>query len=448
MHLFGSNLRRWDFWKELISFRSLVIVSPVFLLTVKHWTNLVVLVVFIGSLFFLIRKKDIALQDTYEVKFWRWTISLTLIGPVLAVGMGQLLRGELYPPNFDAPLRIALCTPIFLAISRGWLYRVGTEAITFLWMKYSFPLALIWTFIDRPSWTDKWPQQITTYFVDPLSFGSLTLLFGLFSFASLSFFWYRISWLARLVLLLALVLGFYLSVKSGSRTGWLNLPVFIAIWFFGFALQTLGKLRSLLILFGFFLMAGVFINSSPFFISKILAGINEVSVYQWNTRTTEGSAGIRLTFYRMAVFYFLHSPLQGWGDLGWQTLANSPEITQYASEHARQFPENGFHNEILTNSIRSGVWGLISSVAFFFCPILWSVRKLRQHTTLEESFLGFFILFLMLHLFLAGMTTEVTNLVFLASFSGLSIAVMVGESLYSEREANAQASVDLRSSAK
>jgi len=57
MHLFGSNLRRWEFWKELISFRSLVVVSPVFLLTVKHWINLVVLVVFVGSLFFYSERK-------------------------------------------------------------------------------------------------------------------------------------------------------------------------------------------------------------------------------------------------------------------------------------------------------------------------------------------------------------------------------------------------------
>jgi len=49
MHLFGSNLRRLEFWKELISFRSLVIVSPVFLLTVKQWTNLVFLASFLGS---------------------------------------------------------------------------------------------------------------------------------------------------------------------------------------------------------------------------------------------------------------------------------------------------------------------------------------------------------------------------------------------------------------
>ena len=48
MHSFGSNWRRWEFWKELISFRALVIMSPVFLLTMKQWTNLVFLAYFLG----------------------------------------------------------------------------------------------------------------------------------------------------------------------------------------------------------------------------------------------------------------------------------------------------------------------------------------------------------------------------------------------------------------
>ncbi len=444
MHSFGSNWRRLEFWNELISFRSLVIVSPVFLLTVKHWINLVVLVVFVGSLFFLFRKVEPAPKDMNEVRGWRWIISLTLIGPVLAVGMGQLLRGEFYPPNFDAPMRIALCAPIFLAVSRGWLFRAGKDPITFLWMKYFFPLTLIFTFTYRPSWIANWGSHvITTYFVDPLSFGSLTLLFALLSFAALSFFWNRINWVARSISISAVLIGLYLSVKSGSRTGWLNLPFFMAIWFFGFALPAFSRARSILILFSFSLTIGTFIYTSPHFVSKIVAAINEVSNYQWNARSTEGSADVRLSFYRMAVFYFLHNPLQGWGDLGWKAISNSPEITQYASDYARQFPEHGFHNEILTNAVRSGVWGLASSLAFFLYPILWSAGVLRQHTNQNASFLGFFVLFLMLHLFLAGMTTEVTNLVFLASFAGLSISVMLGEGLASELCAtNTQVSAD------
>jgi O-antigen ligase len=443
MHSFGSNWRRWEFWKELISFRSLVIVSPVFLLTVKHWTNFVVLVVFVGSLLFLFHMKESVVQDTYEVRRWRRIIALTLVGPFLAVGMGQLLRGEFYPPNFDSPMRIALCAPIFLAISLGWLYKEGVQPITFLWMKYCFPLTLIWTFTYRPSWTTNWGAHvITTYFVDVLSFGSITLLFALLSFAALSFFWDRINWVARLISISAVLIGLYLSVKSGSRTGWLNLPIFMAVWFLGFALPAFGRARSLLIFFGLSLIVVAFIYTSPHFMSKIIAAINEVSNYRWNARSTEGSADIRLSFYRMAVFYFLHNPFQGWGDLGWKAISNSPEIAQYASEHARQSPEHGFHNEILTNAVRSGVWGLASSLAFFLYPILWSVRVLRQHVNQNSRFLGFFVLFLMLHLFIAGMTTEVTNLVFLASFSGLCIAIMVGEGLYIVRNAKTQVSMD------
>ena len=430
MHSFGSNLRRWDFWKELISFRSLVIVSPVFLLTVKHWTNLVVLIVFIGSLFFLLRKNEVFRQETDELRRWRWIIVLTLTGPVLAVGMGQLLRGEFYPPNFDAPLRIALCASIFLAISRGWLYKDGAQPITFLWMKYCFPLTLLWTFTYRPSWTTNWGAHvITTYFVDVLSFGSLTLLFALLSFAALTFFWSRLNWLNRFISIASCLIGLYLSVKSGSRTGWLNVPVFLIIWALGFSIPTYGRLKTLLILFLILITAGIFIQSSPYFTSKVLAAINEISNYHWDAKSTEGSADIRISFYRMALFYFLHNPIKGWGDLGWKELMNSPEIVKYASEYARNFPEHGFHNEILTSAVRSGIWGLVGSIAFFLFPIIWALKILQKSINVDSKLFGFFILFLMLHMLLAGMNTEVTNLVFLASFLGLTISVLVGESI-------------------
>jgi O-antigen ligase len=430
MHSFGSNLRRWGFWKELISFRSLVIVSPVFLLTLKHWTNLVVLIVFVGSLFFLFRKKEPPIEDTDELRRWRRIIALTLTGPVLAVGMGQLLRGEFYPPNFDAPLRIALCAPVFLAISRGWLNIEGKEPITLLWMKYCFPLTLIWTFTYRPSWTTNFaPHVITTYFVDVLSFGSLTLLLALLSFAALTLFWSRLSWLIRFISIASVLIGLYLSVKSGSRTGWLNMPVFLIVWALGFSLPTYGRLKTLSILFLILITTGILIHSSPHFTSKVLAAINEISNYHWDTKSTEGSADIRISFYRMALFYFLHNPIKGWGDLGWKELMNSPEIVQYASEYARNFPEHGFHNEILTSAVRSGIWGLVSSIAFFLFPIIWAVKILQKSMNVDLKLFGFFILFLMLHMLLAGMTTEVTNLVFLASFLGLTISVLVGESI-------------------
>ena len=435
MHLFGSNSRRWEFWRELISFRSLLIVSPVFLLTVKHWTNLVVLIVFVGSLFFLLRKKETSLQDTDELRRWRRIIALTLIGPVLAVGMGQLLRGEFYPPNFDAPLRIALCAPIFLAISHRWLWKEGHEPITFLWMKYTFPAMLLWTFIDRPSWSTSWgANRITTYFVDALTFGSLTLLFSLLSIAALNFFWQKLSFAHRVVVPIAVLSGLYLSVMSGSRTGWLVLPLYLFIWMRYFALEQYGKAKAML--GALLLMGGIFllIPLQPVLVEKIHLALSEVSKYHWNTLNPDNSVGMRISFYRMAVFYFLENPFKGWGDLGWRELINSPEISQYATAFTKDYAKNGFHNEVLTSAVRSGVWGLISSIALLFIPVIFAVKIQSKCTSFTLKFLTLFLLIFTTHMIVAGMTTEVTNLVFLASFVGLSLSIVIGDTLiYAEK---------------
>ncbi len=441
MHSFGYNFRRWEFWKELISFRSLVIVSPVFLLTVKHWTNLVVLVVFVGSLFFLLRKKEVFRQHTNKLRRWRWIIALTLAGPVFAVGIGQLLRGEFYPPNFDAPLRIALCAPIFLAISFGWLFKEGKDPITFIWMKFSFPAALIWTLLYKPSWTtlrppgDVWGRnRITTYFVDALSFGSLTLLFSLLSVAALNFFWHKLSISNRVFVLIAILLGLYLSVMSGSRTGWLVLPFFLFIWMRYFALQQYGKGKTIL---GAFLFLGgilLFIPLQPILVEKIYLAMSEIRYYHWDSLNPDNSVGMRISFYRMAVFYFLENPLKGWGDLGWMKLIDSPEILQYSTAFTRDYAKNVFHNEIFTSAVRSGIWGLISSIALLFIPVIFAINIHSKSTSYNLKFLTLYSLIFMTHIIIAGMTTEVTNLVFLASFIGLSLSMFIGETLmYAEK---------------
>jgi O-antigen ligase len=430
MHSFGSNLWRWDFWRALISFRSLVVVSPVFLLTVKHWTNLVVLIVFIGSLFFLLKNKECSLQETVEIRRWRWIVALTLIGPVLAVGMGQMLRGEFYPPNFDAPLRIALCSPIFLATSFGWFHRNDRDPITFFWVKYTFPGMLLWTFIDRPSWSTSWgANRITTYFVDIITFGSLTLVSSLLSLAALSFFWHKLIIRHRIFLVIAIFSGLYLSVMSGTRTGWLVLPLFLFIWYRHFALLQYGKEKAFL--GALLLMVGIllFIPFQQVLVEKIYLTTSEIGNYRWNSLNPDNSVGIRISLYRMAVFYFLENPFKGWGDLGWMRLIDTPEISQYATSFTRHFAKNGFHNEILTNAVRSGIWGLISSCALIFTPIVFVMNIQSKSISSNLKFTSLFLLIFMTHMIVAGMTTEITNLVFLASFIGLSLSVFIGETL-------------------
>ena len=123
-----------------------------------------------------------------------------------------------------------------------------------------------------------------------------------------------------------------------------------------------------------------------------------------------------------------------------ESIISTPEIVQFATLFAKYFTEQGFHNEILTSAVRPGIWGLTSRITFFLFPIISAVRILQKSTNVDLKFFGFFILFLMLHMLLAGMTTEVTNLVFLASFLGLTISVLVGESIAHSRTVNLVAS--------
>jgi hypothetical protein len=50
--------------------------------------------------------------------------------------------------------------------------------------------------------------------------------------------------------------------------------------------------------------------------------------------------------------------------------------------------------------------------------------NVHDHTTIYHSFV---ILVFIIHLFATGMTTEVTNLVFLCSFIGLGLSTMLSD---------------------
>ena len=131
----------------------------------------------------------------------------------------------------------------------------------------------------------------------------------------------------------------------------------------------------------------------------------------------------------MAVFYFFENPFKGWGDVGWMELLNSPEISQYATAFTKDYAKNGFHNEVFTSAVRSGIWGLISSIALLFIPVFFAINIQSKSTSYTLKFLILFLLIFMIHMIVAGMTTEVTNLVFLASFIGLSLSIFIGDTL-------------------
>lgn len=410
----------------------LVLISSVFFLTVKHWTNLIVICLFVGCLHVLTKDETYKLSSLRSRR-WCQLISGMLLAPLLAVVLGQIFRFDFYSPNWDGPLRLVLCVPIFLAIAKGKLWPKSNKSITQIWLTTILPLTLLWTLFFRLVWPTRWgPVDLTTYFVDPLTFGSYTLLFSLLITLGVSEYWVKLNGVNKCLCVSGVVSGIYLSVTSGSRTGWINLPVFLCIWAFFVLKPRIGiKLSSLLLAF---LVTVLFIAlaKNAYLLNKFVLVWNEIVGYKWNEPNADTSVGLRLSFYRMGLTYFLESPFTGWGDLGWTVQMNQQEFSKFASDYARESPRHGFHNEIITSAVRSGIWGLIASLGFFAIVFVRAIQGIRLKTMGDHRLISLTLLVFISHLFIAGLTTEITNLVFLSSFIGLTLAVLLGEQIYLE----------------
>lgn len=414
---------------HLLSLRNLLLISPVFFLTLREWTNALVVILAVAAGWFLytsekpqsVPSPGASLPFTSSVP-----VVLMLAGPLTAAMIGQLLRFQLDLPVFDAPLRYVLCIPIYLALGRGWLQSQGRMPIALFWLKTAFPLALVWTFLFTRIWPSYWGSGLTTYFVDPLTFGSYCLLFALLTIVGLSFFWLEMRWYQRLLSLAAVACGIYMSVASGSRTGWLNLPVFLVLWIIYILKPKIGGLRTFALTAAIFLGLAALLGSMPYLANKFLLMVQEMRDYHWDAMNPDSSVTMRISFYRMGWFYFLERPFTGWGDLGWMEMMNAPGLMRYASPFTREFPSHGFHNEILTQTVHSGVWGLVSSSALFAIILYRAISGIKL---LGDSawMVSFVLLIFGFHLLLAGMSTEITNLVFLVSFTGLTLGLLLGE---------------------
>ena len=409
-------------------------IFPVFVLTIKGWISALLFITCLMSIYVLLIKTN-ELEESAKLsgttrKEVLW-LAATLAMPVIAIGLGQAFRHELILRDYDGPMRLALAIPVLIAVVK---IKFPVQVLNFI-LQFSIPATLFITlssiFISPD---EKWGvDRLTTYFVDPLSFGSMCLVLALITLASVDLFG-KDSWALRVWKACAILAGIYLSIRSGSRTGWLGLPVVLLLLFLFRVRRNTGLYPAKTLLY-FFASVSI-LAMSYLFVSviheRVDLAFNELMVYHWIGLNVDTAVGMRISFLRMAWFYFLNSPLGGWGDQGFKLLINAPEISAFASENARNFAYNsGFHNEIATNMVRSGIWGLFSSIAIFAVPAIFFMKYLRTGLKQQKSFALIGMCYV-LSTFVSGLTTEVLNLKFTASFYAIFLAVIMGSILHLE----------------
>ena len=401
---------------------------PLFSLIVKGWVSgtlffsaLIAAVLLILPLFkhppkCLTAQSTIFTADPIGRLCTVFVIAFTL--PLLSVALGQLLQGNWNAARFDAPSRYLCALVVFMAITR---YRTAVPRV----LELSIPAATIVTLVLIPyvpatHWSIS--TRLSNHFIDPLIFGQVALALGVISFLLIHSSEKRL-WYITLFQLTGGVIGLYLSLRSGSRTGWLAIPLIVLLWVIYCSPFSCWKTALFAVGITSLVMISFYFASSTVK-DRVGDTYSNLSSYQWNAVNAETSIGDRINWIRIGWHFFSIRPLHGWGDQGLSSHINDEAITVYASKASRDgVLIAGFHNDYVANTVRYGIGGFVATVSIFLLPLLFFAYCLRYKKVESYAMAGIGYILIQS---VSSLSYHVLDFKFMASFYALMIAVLLG----------------------
>lgn len=422
-----------DFRQYLIIALSIAIfTTPLGVLTIKGWAGYHLFICTLLSLILLWTNRqhstNLDTSDRCQIRIMAWVFTL----PFLATLTAQLLRNDFDLPALDSPARFILAIPILygLIISKMNIARLLIIVI---------PLSAIATYLLIPYLPQKgWAinsNRLATYSVDPLTFGKIALSLGLMS-ALIAIENIHKKFIF-VIALFGLILGIYMSIGSGSRTGWLSVLLvifFLLIHFFKKTSSITKKIMGSVIVSVALLTPFL---TSPQALNRASEALLELQAWQPSNDTVDTSVGMRLSFWRIGSQLFVEKPITGWGDNGFKERLAASDFSAIASQYTRDFTLGaGFHSDIMQNAVRSGFGGLIAYLGIFLVPLIFFIKVyLKNQSCRLISGLG--IIYVCVEL-VSSLSTEVLSLKSTASFYGLMIAFLMAGSFNMKNQQSKQ----------
>lgn len=299
----------------------------------------------------------------------RWVIlALALYGCVV----GGLSVVDLGSSGFDIPMRFLLAIPVLLLIVRfpprqaclwaGMAVGAGGAGSWALWQKSVIG-------VERAGG-----------YLHVIQFGNLSMLMGVLCLAGLGWAMvqrYRLAWV--IILLAGAFLGMLGSLLSGSRGGWIGLPVVGYVLYRGYGRQL--SISVKLAAVGALLAIAVTMYALPQtgVQQRVHAGINDVHQYVSGAER-DTSLGLRFEMWRGASSLIRERPLLGWGEAGYQAemvrLGQQGDITMAATQFGHA------HNEFVDAFAKRGMVGLFVLLFLYLVPMRMFASGL-QHPHLE-----------------------------------------------------------------
>lgn len=401
----------------------LVIVTPVFYLSVKHWiSNVSVMAAIFSMTVLCIRRTEVREINIKGLKMLSAFFSLYALGIIIS----QVGRQNFVTREYLDQTRWLLGLPFFVFL---YVYRINYLYV----LDRALPIGIFSAWISStyliPS--DAWGERQTISFIDPLTFGHLNLSLAMMCLVSAIFdVADRKQTLNTIFKLAAAMVGVYLSLRSGSRTGWLAAPVVLLVVFHQIYKPKL--LHAALLGLAISCFFWLFYLTNGNLAARFNQFAIELSAYPWGGGVApDTSVGLRITFYRLGYYYFSQSPLFGWGNRGYGEIKNAAVLLSFSSQYARDFAfDSLFHSEVTTQSVRYGIFGFLSVFFIFFVPIKTFVSALGHGRECQKA--ACIGLAFSLCQLVSSLSTEVYDSKGLTAFSAVILAGLFAD-IYSRQ---------------
>ena len=201
------------------------------------------------------------------------------------------------------------------------------------------------------------------------AFGDISLILGVMCVALFQPYWRNSKgWL--LIAFLGLSLGIVGSLMSGTKGGWISMP--ILCWLAVDLLEKPTYLKRFMVLSSFILLAVLVWYYVPFIEQRVSVIVPAIYEYFANGKVVDGSAGIRLALWHAATLIFIDNPLFGVGP-GTYYIEKLEYINAgLIPSEATGF--NGPHSQLFESLFESGIFGPIMVYSIYF-SFIWHCRK-------------------------------------------------------------------------
>lgn len=212
--------------------------------------------------------------------------------------------------------------------------------------------------------------------LDAILFGNLALLIGLFCFSGLG--WAlsqhrKRGWVA--LLLAGGVGGLLASLLSGTRGGWVTLPLLLPVFYVAYGRKVSSRQLACGLALVLILGMGAYAVPQTGIQARLHLGVSHVVRYLEGERGVEVAA--RVMIWETSIELIASRPLLGWGEEGaWQERSRRyPQLTRY--RHA--------HNDLLEAWLTRGLPGGVALVALYLVPLRLFWPGLKDDDPMRRS---------------------------------------------------------------